>query len=122
MIKEFELNGMTKDKLFLTLKNLKKSNQAIKFYIEQNKDLNSFLCKKRGELLLNKNFFSHPYEVVFRSFADSLKLIGNKYYFTRGKKIDYILDKIMKNTLKKETLAGCMIKKVNQTVIISREY
>ena len=58
---------------------------------------------------------------MFRSFSDSLKLIGNKYNFTRGKKIDYILDKIGKNTLKKETLAGCMIKKVNQTIIITKE-
>ena len=51
-----------------------------------------------------------------------LKDYGNKYNFTRGKKIDFILDKVKKNTLKKETLAGCVIKKVNQTVIITKEY
>jgi tRNA(Ile)-lysidine synthase len=59
--------------------------------------------------------------VVFRSFSDSLKLIGDKYYPARGKKIDYVLDKIKKKTLKKETLAGCVIKSVNQTVIIVKE-
>ena len=122
IISEFKKNGLDKDKLFLTLKNLKKSNQAIIFYIEQNKKLNSFLFKNKRELVLNKNFFNHPYEVVFRSFSDSLKIIGDKYNFTRGKKIDLILDKIKKNTLKKETLAGCVIKKVNQTVIITKEY
>ena len=42
--------------------------------------------------------------------------------FTRGKKIDLILEKIKKNTLKKETLAGCVIKKVNQTIIITKEH
>ena len=84
--------------------------------------MNSFLFKNKRELVLNKNFFNHPYEVVFRSFSDSLKIIGDKYNFTRGKKIDLILDKIKKNTLKKETLAGCVIKKVNQTVIITKEY
>ena len=73
-------------------------------------------------MILKKNFFNHPYEIVLRSFADSLKLIGEKYYYSRGKKIDNILDKIDKNTLKKETLAGCVIKKVNQSVIISKEH
>ena len=122
IISEFKKNGLDKDKLFLTLKNLKKSNQALIFYIEQNKELNSFLYKNNRELVLNENFFNHPYEVVFRSLTDSLRIIGDKYNFTRGKKIDLILDKIKKNTLKKETLAGCVIKKVNQTVIITKEY
>ena len=122
IISEFRNNGLDKNKLFLTLKNLKRSNQAIAFYIEQNKKLNSFLSKNNREIILNKNFFNHPYEVVFRSLSDFLKIIGNKYNFSRGKKIDLILEKIKKNTLKKETLAGCVIKRVNQTVIITKEY
>ena len=122
IISQFKNNGLDKEKLFLTLKNLKKSNEALNFYVEQNKELNSFLYKKNKELVLNENFFNHPYEVVFRSLSDSLKIIGDKYNFSRGKKIDFILDKIKKNTLKKETLAGCVIKKTNQTVIITKEY
>jgi tRNA(Ile)-lysidine synthase len=122
IISEFKNNGLDKNKLFLTIKNLKKSNQALIFYSEQNKKLNSFLDKNKRKLILNENFFNHPSEVVFRSLSDSLKIIGDKYNFTRGKKIDFILEKIKKNTLKKETLAGCVIKKVNQTVIITKEY
>ena len=122
IINAFKNNGLDKNKLFLTLKNLKKSNQALTFYIEQNKKLNSFLYKNNREIVLNKNFFNHPYEVVFRSLSDFLKIVGNKYNFARGKKIDFILNKIKKNTLKKETLAGCVIKKTNQTVIIRKEY
>jgi tRNA(Ile)-lysidine synthase len=121
LINEFKNNGLDKDKLFLTLKNLKKSNQAISFYVERNKELNSFFYKDKKELVLNKNFFNHPYEVVFRSISDCIKLVGNKYNSTRGKKIDYILEKIRYKYLKKETLGGCVIKKVNQTVIISKE-
>ena len=122
IISEFKKNGLDKDKLFLTLKNLKKSNQALNFYVDQNKKLNSFLQKKNRALVLNEVFFKQPYEVVFRSLADSFKLMGGKYYSARGKKIDYILSKIMKNSLKKETLAGCVVKKINQTVIITKEY
>ena len=106
----------------MTLKNLKNSNSALKFYTEKNKRLNSFLDKKNKKLLLNEIFFRQPYEVVFRSMSDSLNIIGEKYFPTRGKKIDHVLQKIYKDTLKKETLAGCIVKKVNQTVIITKEY
>ncbi len=122
MINNFKDNGLEKDKLFLTLKNLKKSNQAISFYVEKNKKVNSFFDKNKKELILNEAFFNHPYEVLFRSLSDSIKIVGNKYNAVRGKKIDYILDKIRQNSLKKETLGNCIIKKVRQTVIISKEY
>ena len=121
MIDQLKNNGMDKKKLFLTLKNLKRSNQVVKFYVERNKFANSILRKKK-EILLNKDFFNQPYEIVFRSFSDILKMTGNKYYYPRGKKIDTVLDKIFKNSLIKETLAGCVVKKVNQTVIIAKEH
>ena len=121
-INNLKLSGLEKDKLFLTLKNLKSSNEAITFYTEQNKKLNSYLDKKNKKLYLNKIFFNQPYEVLFRSFSDSLKTIGGRYFSARGKKIDNILKMIEKDVLKKETLAGCMVKKVNQTVIITKEY
>src|SRR5210317_1357101 len=122
IINSFKDNGLENDKLFLTLKNLKGSDKVIQFYTEQNKRQNSYLDKENKKLFLNKLFFSQPYEVIFRSFSDSLKYIGRKYFSARGKKIDYILKLIEKGTLKKETLAGCVIKKVNQTVIIAKEY
>ena len=121
LIEELKDNGLDKAKLFLTLKNLKKSNQALSFYVEKNKKLNSYFNKNSKELLLNQDFFKQPYEVVFRSISDSIWLVGEKYNASRGKKIDYILDKIRQNNLKKETLGGCVIKKVKQTVIISKE-
>jgi tRNA(Ile)-lysidine synthase len=122
LISEFKDNGFEKSKLILTLKNLKKSNKALSFYVEENKKLNSVFFKDQNELIINKNYFDQPYEVVFRSFSDSIKLIGEGHNAARGKKIDYILDKIRDNSLKKATLGGCVIKKVNQTVIITKEY
>ena len=122
LIKEFKNSGLDKTKLLLTLKNLKSSNKSLLFYVEKNKKFNSVFHKEKKELILNENFFNHPYEIVFRSISDSIQLIGNKYNAVRGKKIDYILDKIRHKSLKKETLGGCVIKKVNQTVIITKEY
>ena len=80
------------------------------------------MIKKNNKLFLNKSFFNQPYEIVFRAFSDSLKIIGGRYFSARGKKIDNILSMLEKDTLKKETLAGCVIKKAKQTVIISKEY
>ena len=53
--------------------------------------------------------------------SDSINLIGGKRNMVRGKKIDYILLKIRNNSFKQATLGGCIIKKLNQTVIISKE-
>ena len=100
---------------------VKKSDQTIIFYVEQNKRLNSFFNARKKELVLNQDFFEHPYEITFRSLTDSIKLIGEKSYPVRGKKIDNILEKVKKNKLIKETLGGCVIKKVSQTVIIKKE-
>ena len=120
-IDELKKEGFDKNKLLLTINNLKRSNQTLLFYVEQNKRLNSFLNQKKKELVLNENFFKNPYEVIFRSMADSIKIIGGKYNTVRGKKIDKILNKIENNAFIKETLGGCIIKKLNQTVIISKE-
>tara|TARA_Y100000590_G_scaffold336711_1_gene383419 strand:- start:445 stop:1470 length:1026 start_codon:yes stop_codon:yes gene_type:complete len=120
-IDELKKEGFDKKKLFLTIKNLRRSNQTLLFYVEQNKRINSFLNQKKNELILNENFFKNPYEVIFRSLIDSIKIIGGKYNTVRGKKIDNILYKIENNLLIKETLGGCIIKKLNHTVIISKE-
>ena len=122
LINELEKNGLDKEKMMLTIKNLKSTNHAINFYVEQNKSLNSFYDSKKKEIFLKESFFKHPYEVVFRSISDSLKLVGEKYSPIRGKKIDTVLKKISENKFNKETLGGCIIKKVNRTVIISKEY
>ena len=44
-----------------------------------------------------------------------------KHYTPRGKKIDKLIDNIKRDKLSKATLGGCIIEKINQTVIISKE-
>ena len=89
--------------------------------MKENLEKNTYLNHKKNQLFLNDDFFNQPYEVVFRSLSDSLRLIGRKYYSVRGKKLAKIIDGIINNNLYKATLGGCIIKKVNQTVIISKE-
>ena len=63
-----------------------------------------------------------PYEIVFRSFSEALKLVGKKYYSVRGKKLDKIINDIGNNLKKRVTLGGCIVEMVNQTIIISKEH
>ena len=72
-------------------------------------------------MTIGNNFFNQPHEVIFRSLSDAINTVGNKYYPVRGKKLDKIIKEIQNNSLIKVTLGGCIIEKVNQTVIITKE-
>ncbi len=122
LIKELQNNGLNKKKFMKTLKNLKSSNKVVEFYVKENLKKNSFFSKKNKDLILNKNFFNQPNEIVFRSLSESIKKIGENYYFVRGKKLDRIISEIGNNRDFKVTLGSCIIKKVNETVILSKEY
>ena len=90
--------------------------------MNKNLQKNTYYNEKEKKFILSKNFFQQPYEVNFRSLSVLINLIGKKYYSVRGKKIDNIIDSIEKDSPFKATLGGCIIEKVNQTVIISKEH
>jgi len=122
LIKELQKNGLDKNKFFKTIKNLKYSNKVVNFYVSENLKKNTFFSDRSNKLILNKIFFHQPYEIIFRAFSESIKLIGKKYYSARGKKLDKIIKDIENNQSFRATLGGCIIEKVNETVIISKEH
>ncbi len=122
LIKELQKNGLDKKKFNLTIKNLKYSDMVISFYVKANLKKNSFFSKSSKKMILKKEYFKQPHEVVFRSLSESIKLIGGKYYSARGKKLDRIIENMENGSLSKQTIGGCIIEKVNQTVIISKEH
>ena len=121
LIKELQDNGLNKKKFADTIKNLKHSNNVIDFYVNLNLHKNSFFSYKSNKMTLGREFFQQSHEVVFRSFAEIIKLVGKKYYFARGKKLEKVISEIQNNTISKGTLGGCISEKVNQTVIIYKE-
>ena len=121
LIEKFNSIGLDKKKIQLTLENLKRSDQTIRFYVEKNKKFNSIINIRKKEMILKKEFFNNSYEVVFRSFSDLIHFMGGKHNPVRGKKIESLLKKVEKNRLYKETLGGCVIKMVNDTVILRKE-
>ena len=122
LIEDLKKNGLDKKKFIKTIKNLRYSNNVVDFYVSENLKKNTFFFTKSNKLTLNKSFFEQPYEIIFRAFSEVIKIIGKKYYSVRGKKLDKIISDIQNFRLFKATLGGCIIEKVNQTVIISKEH
>jgi tRNA(Ile)-lysidine synthase len=120
-LKQLEAEGLDRKKFFLTIKNLKFANESIRFYTKKNLAENTYFFEKKMSVVLKENFFHHSVEIIFRSLTEIIKIIGKKYYPVRGKKIDTIMQLINNKTSFKVTLGGCIIKKVNKTVIVSKE-
>jgi tRNA(Ile)-lysidine synthase len=120
-LKQLSLEGFDRKKFFLTIKNLKFANENIEFYIKKNLEDNLTILRQKNNIILKENFFSQSNEVVFRSLSEVIKIVGKKHYAVRGKKIEKVIDLIRTKSSFKVTLGGCIIKKVNETVILSKE-
>ena len=119
ILNNFKFNKNNKN-FDISLTNLDKSNKAIEYYIQKNIDQN--VMKKKEKLIINKNFFLKPDEVVFRSLNTVLNLFANRSKPSRGKKIVNLIKNFKSsNKTYKTTLSGCIFKKVSNTLIISRE-
>ncbi len=122
LINKLEQFGLTFEKFKLTLENLNKSNESIEFYVKKNLDENTNFLNKKTSIIIKENFFNQPEEVSFRSLSRLIHNFGNKKNFTRGKKILSLHNDIKSNQdFKKKTLSGCIIEKVNKSIIISKE-
>ena len=123
LLLDLENEGLDKRKFIKTIDNLKYSEKVINFYVDENLNKNSFFSAKENRTILNYNeFFSQPHEIIFRSLSNLIKFTSKNYYPVRGKKIEKIIEEIKKKSFLKATLGGCIIKRVNQTVIISKEH
>tara|TARA_B100000401_G_C52541716_1_gene594155 strand:- start:339 stop:689 length:351 start_codon:yes stop_codon:yes gene_type:complete len=116
------MEGLDKNKFNLTIKNLKFANESIKFFVEKNLKDNSKIINYNNSMILNNYFFYQPEEVVFRSLAEVLKIVGKKYYPVRGKKIDKLIGLMKNNKTFKATLGNCILKRVNNSIIVSKEH
>ena len=122
LLNQLSMEGLDRKKFFLTIKNLKIANENIKFYTIKNLKENTTIFQKNTVAILKEGFFLQSDEVIIRSFSEVIKIIGKKYYHVRGKKIDKIIDLIKTKSSFKVTLGGCLIKKVNGTVLFSKEW
>ena len=119
ILTNFKFNKKNKN-FDTSLLNLHKSNKAIEYYVQKNIDEN--VVKNRDKVIVNKNFFLEPDEVVFRSLSIVLNSFVHKSKLSRGSKIMNLINNLKNSNDKyKTTLSGCIFKKVSNTMIISRE-
>ena len=122
LIKKLENEGFDKKKFNLTISNLRSANEALEFYAKKNILKNSFFNKNKNNIVLSKNFFTQPNEIILRSISKAIQQISKNYYPPRGKSIIKLIIEIKsKNGIQKTTLGGCIFEKINKTVIISKE-
>ena len=122
LIEELQEKGLDQKKLSTTIKNLKYSNNLVEHYVSKNLEKNTFFSLKRKKLILKNEYFKQPLEIILRSLSESIKLVGQKGFPVRGKKLQKIISKIKNHASYKQTIGGCIIEKVNETIIISKEH
>ena len=122
LLLNLEKEGLDRKKFISTINNLKYSEEVIQFYVNENLKKNSFFLVNKNKSILNTEFFSQPHEIILRSLSDLIKKIGKNHYPVRGKKIEKLMDEIKQKSSLKLTLGGCILKKVKETVIISKEH
>ena len=121
LISEFNKEGFDKKKLDLTIRNLKSANNAINYYVNKNIKRNTTFIIKKNKILINASFFEQPEEVLFRSLSIILTKVSSRYYSPRGKSILDLINRIRFEKIKKLTLGGCCVEKVNKTLLITKE-
>ena len=122
LISNLEKDGLTFNKFKLSLNNLSKSNNAIDYYVQKNINDNSNYLKLNNSIILKDDFLKQPDEIVFRSFSELIQKIGKKGTFARGAKVENLLKYLRStNNYSKKTLSGCIIQKLENSVIISSE-
>ena len=121
LLHSLENEGLDIKKLKLTINNLKDSDKSIKFYVDRNLKKNVVFLKRKNIYILNLNFFDQSHEIIFRSFTKLIQKIGKKYYPTRGKSINELIEKIHKKSFNKITMGGCFVERISETILISQE-
>ena len=121
LLQSLEKEGLDKNKLILTINNLKDSDESISFYFNKNLKDNTTFLKAKNIYILNKKFFDQSHEIIFRSLTKIIQTLGKKYYPVRGKSIDRLIETLNSRLFSRVTLGGCFIDKANETVIISKE-
>ena len=122
LLRNLDKEGLNFDKFYLTLKNLSKSDQVIEYFVEKNVVENTKYFEKENKTILNQSFFNNPDEIIFRSFTQVIQNISKKKNYPRGKKVVRLVDSLkFFNKNVKFTLSGCIIEKINNSVMIYRE-
>ena len=119
--KVLEASGINYDQIFKSIKNLASSRDTLDLYF--NKIYNEVVDNKKDYTSIDlKKFNTLNQEMKIKVLSKSIKEFTKSYYSIRSKKIINLVSQIEKKENKESTLAGCLIlKKKNYIVIKSRK-
>ena len=124
MINNLKKNGLDEKKFKMTFDNLISSNYSIEFFVQKNISENSsisFIKDNNKRAFLSSEFFRSTDEIILRSFTKILQNISGRYFPARGKSVSKILDQIKHKSAIKVTIGGCVIEKIENSVVIYKE-
>ena len=121
LLYSLEKEGLDIKKLKLTISNLKDSDKSIRFYVDRNLKKNVVFMNTKNLYILKTSFFDQSHEIIFRSLTKLIQKLGKKYYPVRGKSINQLIESINKKSFTRVTLGGCIIERVNKTIMILQE-
>ena len=123
MINNLKKNGLDEKKFKMTFENLISSNKSIEFFVQKNINENSSInfTKNNRRAFLSSEFFISTDEIILRSFTKILQNISGRYFPARGKSVSKIIDQIRQNFIFKTTIGGCVVEKIENSVVIYKE-
>ena len=120
LIKQFEKNGIKRDRIINSINNLAATRDTLNSYIKSIEK--KCLTKKKNKILISLNvFLLENNDVQLKILSNSLKYTSKNYYPPRAQKILNLINRIKLKKEIKATLGGCVINKRQNNLIISKE-
>ena len=120
LIKQFEKNGIKRDRIISSINNLAATRDTLNTYIQVIEK--KCLKKKKDIIFVNlKTFLSENEDIQLKIFSNSLKHISKNYYPPRAKKVLNLISRIKTEKEIKATLGGCIINKRQNNLVIYKE-
>ena len=116
---KLEKSGINYDQIFRSIKNLASSRDTLNSYFD--KIYKELIIHKNRQLLISlKKFKFLNREIKIKLLSKSFKELTKTYYLIRSKKIINLIDQLETKADIKHTLAGCLIMKEKNHIIIKK--
>ena len=120
LIKQFEKNGIKRDRIINSINNLAATRDTLNSYIQNIEK--KCLTKNRDFISINlKIFLIENNDIQLKILSNCLKHISKNYYPPRAKKVLNLMSRISAEKKIISTLGGCIINKRQNSLVIYRE-
>ena len=120
LIKQLEKSGIKHKSIISSINNLGVTRDTLNAYIIK-VEKNCIIKKKKDVVIDLNNLLAENKEIQLKVFSNCIRNFSKSYYPPRAKKIIYLLNRIKSDEKLKATLGGCVIQKIKDNLVISKE-